>query len=87
LTRKVVQAECPLGIEEVTFTFSDPEELVLTRRKISITITIKWGISGGTITDPEWNSGSTYYFKVVTEDGKYMSFTARPPNLDERARI
>jgi len=44
----------------------------------SITITVKWGVSGGTITG-NWTSGSTYYFKTVTRAGQYLEFTAKAP--------
>jgi len=43
----------------------------------SITITINWG-SGGT-TGGAWSSGTTYYYKVVTEAGQYLEFTAKAP--------
>lgn len=45
----------------------------------SITIVVKWGTSGGVVTDSTWTSGSTYYFKVVTEAGQYLQFTGKAP--------
>jgi len=44
----------------------------------SITITVKWGVSGGTILG-NWTSGSTYYFKVVTDAGQQLPFAAEAP--------
>lgn len=41
----------------------------------SITITVKWGVSGGTI-GSNWISGETYYFKVVTDAGQQLPFAA-----------
>jgi len=41
----------------------------------SITITVKWGVSGGTILG-NWTSGETYYFKVVTDAGQQLPFAA-----------
>jgi len=46
--------------------------------KSSIVITIKWGVTGSVITG-NWTSGSTYYFKVVTEAGPYLEFTGTAP--------
>lgn len=43
----------------------------------SIVITIKWGASGGTITDTEWVSGTTYYYKFITEAGQSYEYTAK----------
>jgi len=45
----------------------------------SITITLKWGVSGGSIIEDEWVSGKSYYFKVVTEAGPYLEFAAKAP--------
>jgi len=42
-----------------------------------ITITVKWG-SGGT-TGSAWTSGTTYYFKVVTEAGQYLELSEKAP--------
>jgi len=44
----------------------------------SITITVKWGVSGGIITG-NWTSGETYYFKTVTRAGHYIEFPAKAP--------
>jgi flagellin-like protein len=44
----------------------------------SITITVKWGVSGGIITG-NWTSGELYYFKTVTRAGQYLEFTAKAP--------
>jgi len=43
----------------------------------SITITIKWGTSG--VTGGVWSSGTTYYFKVVTEAGQYLELSEKAP--------
>jgi len=43
----------------------------------SLKITILWG-AGGT-TGGAWTSGTTYYFKVVTEAGPFLEFTAKAP--------
>jgi len=43
----------------------------------SITITIKWG-SSGAIGGP-WTSGTTYYFKIVTEAGQYLELPQGAP--------
>ena len=43
----------------------------------SINITITWG--GAVVTPSAWTSGSTYYFKVVTEAGQYLQFTGKAP--------
>ena len=43
----------------------------------SITITITWG--GQVVTPSAWTSGKTYYFKVVTQAGPYLEFTAKAP--------
>jgi flagellin-like protein len=43
----------------------------------SINITITWG--GAVVTPSAWTSGSTYYFKVVTETGQYLQFTGKAP--------
>jgi len=53
----------------------------------SITVTIKWGTPAGTIIDSEWTSGSTYYFKVVTETGQYLEFPAKAPIATEQLEI
>ena len=45
----------------------------------SLTIVVKWGISGGVVTDSTWTSGNTYYFKVVTEAGQPIQFTGKAP--------
>lgn len=45
----------------------------------SIVITIKWGVSGGTITDTEWVSGTTYYYKFVTEAGQSYEYAEKAP--------
>ncbi len=45
----------------------------------SIVITIRWGVSGGTITDTEWLSGTTYYYKFVTEAGQSYEYAERAP--------
>ena len=45
----------------------------------SITIVVKWGTSGGVVTDSTWTSGNTYYFKVVTEAGQPIQFTGKAP--------
>jgi flagellin-like protein len=45
----------------------------------SITITIKWGVSGGTISLSQWVSGSTYYFKVATDTGAFLEFSEKAP--------
>jgi len=50
----------------------------------SLTITIKWGVAGGTITDSEWVSGTTYYFKVVTDTGQQLPFAAEAPTTTEQ---
>lgn len=42
----------------------------------SITITVKWGVS--TITG-NWTSGTTYYFKIVTDAGQQYPFAAKAP--------
>ena len=42
----------------------------------SVNITITWG---GTVTPSAWTSGSTYYFKVVTEAGQYLEFIGKAP--------
>jgi len=45
----------------------------------SITIVVKWGTSGGVVTDSTWTSGNTYYFKVVTEAGQPIQFSGKAP--------
>ncbi len=40
----------------------------------SIEITIEWGVSGGVITDAEWVSGTTYYYKFITEAGQSYEY-------------
>ena len=45
--------------------------------KSSITITIEWGVSGGAITDAEWVSGTTYYYKFTTEAGQSYEYAER----------
>lgn len=45
----------------------------------SITIVVKWGTSGGVVTDSTWTSGNTYYFKIVTEAGQYLQFSGKAP--------
>jgi flagellin-like protein len=45
----------------------------------SITITIKWEVSGGTISATQWTSGSTYYFKIVTDSGAFIEFSEKAP--------
>jgi flagellin-like protein len=45
----------------------------------SILITIRWGVSGGSITDAEWVSGTTYYYKFVTEAGQNYEYTEKAP--------
>lgn len=44
-----------------------------------IIITIKWGVSGGIIIDPEWVSGETYYFKFVTAAGQSYEYAEKAP--------
>jgi len=43
----------------------------------SVKITIIWS-AGGT-TGGTWASGTTYYFKVVSEAGPYLEFTSKAP--------
>jgi len=43
----------------------------------SLKITILWGAGGAT--GGAWASGTTYYFKVVTEAGPFLEFTAKAP--------
>ncbi len=45
----------------------------------SIQITIEWGVSGGTITDTEWVSGTTYYYKFVTGAGQTYEYAEKAP--------
>lgn len=45
----------------------------------SIVITIQWGVSGGTITDTEWVSGTTYFYKFITEAGQSYEYTEKAP--------
>jgi hypothetical protein len=45
----------------------------------TIVITIRWGVSGGTIADTEWLSGTTYYYKFVTEAGQSYEYAERAP--------
>lgn len=42
----------------------------------TISIVIVWGAGA---TDGAWASGTTYYFKVVTEKGSILKFTAEAP--------
>lgn len=65
-----------LGTSEYTMA---PSSTGVVNSMSSIKITIKWGVSGGTITPSTWTSGNTYYFKVVTEAGQYLQFTGRAP--------
>jgi len=44
----------------------------------SITVTIKWSTSG--VTGGVWTSGTTYYYKVVTEAGQYLELSERAPS-------
>ncbi|MDH5634891.1 MAG: hypothetical protein OEY30_03590 [Candidatus Bathyarchaeota archaeon] len=44
----------------------------------SITITIKWGPSPR-VTGSAWSSGTTYYYKVVTEAGQYLELPEKAP--------
>lgn len=44
------------------------------------TITVTWG--GSTVNDTPgggWQSGVTYYWKIVTESGQYLQFAAKAP--------
>ena len=43
----------------------------------SIKITVNWGSKGATGTT--WTSGTTYFFKVVSEAGQYQEFTSKAP--------
>ena len=43
----------------------------------SIKITVNWGSNGATGTT--WASGTTYFFKVVSEAGPYLEFTSKAP--------
>jgi flagellin-like protein len=45
----------------------------------SAVITIEWGVSGGTITDTEWVSGTTYYYKFITEAGQSYEYAEKAP--------
>lgn len=45
----------------------------------SIVITIEWGVSGGTIMDSEWVSGTTYYYKFITEAGHSYEWAEKAP--------
>lgn len=45
----------------------------------SIVMTIEWGVSGGTITDTEWVSGTTYYYKFITEAGQIYESANKAP--------
>jgi len=44
----------------------------------SVTITVEWGVSGGTILG-NWTSQTTYYFKVVTDAGHQLPFAEKSP--------
>jgi len=35
MREKIIRAKCPMALEEITLTFSDPNELVMTQRKIN----------------------------------------------------
>jgi len=47
------------------------------------TVTVTWGVSGGIVNggDPGkgWLSGTTYYWKISTEAGQYLQFSAKAP--------
>lgn len=43
----------------------------------SSTITISWG--SGTTPGGAWDVSTTYYYKVVTEAGQYLEFSAKSP--------
>lgn len=46
----------------------------------SVTITVTWnsGTTGAVLTST-WSSATTYYWKVVTDAGQYLEFTAKSP--------
>jgi len=57
----------------------DPTSKVVAAGKYA-TLTVTWG--GSVVTDTPgggWQSGTTYYWKLVTEAGQYLQFAAKAP--------